>query len=120
MISRRQFLVYLGASAALAATAPLLMAAAGERVIHIDGHRFEWVPSTITIAAGEAVVLEILVSDVVMGFNLPDLKLRADLVPGRPVRLRLPPQPAGELPFLCDVFCGSGHENMSGVIKVVA
>ncbi|MDN0077443.1 cupredoxin domain-containing protein [Crenobacter sp. SG2303] len=120
MISRRQFLIGLGGGMAIAATTPLLMAAGSERVIHITARRFEYTPSTVTIAAGEAVILEILVSDVVMGFNLPDLKLRADLVPGQPARLRLPPQPAGELPFFCDVFCGSGHENMNGVIKVVA
>ncbi|MCW3479174.1 cupredoxin domain-containing protein [Neisseriaceae bacterium JH1-16] len=120
MLNRRQLLCYLGGATALAATAPLLMAAGSERVIRIAGRRFEWTPSTVEVKAGEAVVLEILVSDVVMGFNLPDLKLRTDLVPGRPARLRLPPQPVGELTFLCDVFCGSGHENMTGVIKVVA
>lgn len=119
MTTRRTFLRTLLGGGALAACAPLLLAAAPERVIHINAKRFEFTPSTLTINAGEAVVLEILVSDVVMGFNLPDLKLRTDLIPGRPARLRLPPQPVGELAFLCDVFCGSGHENMNGIIKVV-
>jgi len=26
----------------------------------------------------------------------------------------------GEFIFLCDVFCGSGHENMEGTMRVVA
>lgn len=120
MGNRRTFLRALLGGGVLAAAAPLLRAASSGRVIHIDAKRFEFTPSTITVKAGEAVTLEILVSDVVMGFNLPDLKLRTDLIPGRPARLMLPPQPAGELPFFCDVFCGSGHENMSGTIKVVA
>lgn len=120
MTTRRAFLHTLLGGSVLAAGVPLLHAATSERVIHIDAKRFEYTPSTITIEAGEAVVLEILVSDVVMGFSLPDLRLRTDLIPGRPARLSLPPQPAGELVFLCDVFCGSGHENMNGVIKVIA
>jgi cytochrome c oxidase subunit 2 len=119
MATRRDFLHALFGGGALAAITPFLLAAAPERGIHIDAKRFEYTPSTITIQAGEAVVLEILVSNVVMGFSLPDLKLRTDLIPGRPSRLSLPPQPVGELVFLCDVFCGSGHENMNGVIKVV-
>lgn len=119
MTTRRNFLRAVLGGSVLAASAPFLIAAAPERVIHIDARRFEYTPSTIIIQAGEAVVLEILVSDVVMGFSLPDLKLRTDLIPGRAARLRLPPQPAGELAFLCDVFCGSGHENMTGTIKVV-
>lgn len=118
MITRRALLRALLGGSALAACAPLLIAAAPERVIHIDAKRFEFTPSALTIPAGEAVVLEVLVSDVVMGFSLPDLKLRVDLIPGRPARLRLPPQPAGELAFMCDVFCGSGHENMTGTITV--
>jgi len=119
MLNRRQLLCYLGGATALAATAPLLLAAGNERVIRIAARRFEYTPSIVEVKAGEAVVLEVTVSDVVMGFNRPDLKLRTDLIPGQPARLRLPPQPVGELAFLCDVFCGSGHENMSGTIKVV-
>jgi cytochrome c oxidase subunit 2 len=118
MQSRRAILRSLLGGGVLAAAAPLL-SAASERVIHIDAKRFAFTPSEITVRAGEPVVFEILVSDVVMGFNLPDLKLRTDLIPGRPARLRMPPQPVGELPFFCDVFCGSGHEEMSGVVKVV-
>jgi cytochrome c oxidase subunit II len=33
-------------------------------------------------------------------------------------RLRLVPERAGEFPFLCDVFCGDGHEGMSGLLVV--
>lgn len=30
------------------------------------------------------------------------------------------PDKVGEFTFVCDVFCGSGHENMEGTIRVVA
>jgi cytochrome c oxidase subunit 2 len=36
------------------------------------------------------------------------------------VRLAFTPDRPGEFEFVCDVFCGSGHEDMGGVIKVLA
>jgi cytochrome c oxidase subunit 2 len=66
------------------------------------------------------VVLELFAPEVEMGFSAPDLGIDADLPPGKPVRLELTPAKAGEFEFACDVFCGSGHEEMTGVIKVQA
>lgn len=34
-------------------------------------------------------------------------------------RARLVPDKTGSFVFLCDVFCGIGHENMSGKLTVV-
>jgi len=33
-------------------------------------------------------------------------------------RVRFTPDRAGTFPFLCDIFCGEGHEGMSGKIVV--
>ncbi|WP_283149838.1 cupredoxin domain-containing protein [Silvimonas soli] len=95
-----------------------LVRAAEPPVFRISARRFTYTPATLDIPAHQTVILELTVSDIVMGFNLPDLKLRTDLVPGQTARLTLPPLPPGEVPFLCDVFCGSGHEDMSGVLRV--
>ena len=56
--------------------------------------------------------------EVVMGFNLPDYKLRTDIIPGQVSRLTLTADKAGTFPFLCDIFCGDGHEGMSGKLVV--
>jgi cytochrome c oxidase subunit II len=32
--------------------------------------------------------------------------------------VRIVPDKAGTLPFHCDIFCGSGHEEMTGEIVV--
>jgi len=34
--------------------------------------------------------------------------------------LRFTPDKVGTFTFLCDIFCGDGHEGMSGTMKVVA
>jgi cytochrome c oxidase subunit 2 len=36
----------------------------------------------------------------------------------KPVRVKLKPERAGRFGFLCDNFCGSGHEEMAGIIVV--
>jgi cytochrome c oxidase subunit 2 len=90
------------------------------RVIAIRAKKFEYNPSEITLKLGEPVVLEFTTEDVHMGFDAPGLGLSADIVPGRPVRVPFTPGKAGSFDFACDVFCGSGHEEMTGVIKVLA
>lgn len=90
------------------------------RVIAIRAKKFEYTPSEITLKAGEPVLLEFTTDDVHMGFDAPDLGLSADIVPGKAVRVPFTPGKSGRFDFACDVFCGSGHEEMSGVIIVTA
>jgi cytochrome c oxidase subunit 2 len=90
-----------------------------EPVIKISAKKFEYTPRAVTLKKGVPVILELATEDVFMGFNAPDLGVRADIVPGMTVRLRVVPAKAGKVVFLCDVFCGSGHEEMSGLITVV-
>jgi cytochrome c oxidase subunit 2 len=112
-MKRRLFLLLpFFAGAALAQPEP--------RVIAIRAKKFEYTPSEITLKAGEPVVLEFTTDDVHMGFDAPDLELRADIVPDKAVRIPFTPSRAGRFDFACDVFCGSGHEEMSGVIIVTA
>lgn len=90
------------------------------REIDLVAQRFHYTPSEIHIRAGEAVVLRIQSLDFVHGINLPDHGVRADLVPGRINRVALPARPAGVYAFVCDNFCGDGHEEMHGRIVVSA
>jgi cytochrome c oxidase subunit 2 len=89
------------------------------KLIKVSAKRFVFVPSELILKKGEAVEIEVMVADVPMGFSVPDMNTRTDLIPGVVARVRLTPEKIGTFPFLCDVFCGSGHEDMSGVIKVV-
>jgi|SRR5215471_5903070 len=112
----------LAAGMAAATGAVLGAAALGqeEKVVRITARKFTYDPDTITLKQGEPVVLELTSEDVHMGFNVPDFKVRADIFPGKPVRVRLTPDKTGTFEFYCDVFCGSGHEDMAGSLRVVA
>ena len=101
----------------------LLMAAVGTgvgvhaqapREIEIVAQRFKFTPAEIPLKAGEPVVLLLRSLDFAHGFFVPDLDLRTDLMPGRVTRLALTPKNPGRLAFLCDNFCGDGHEGMDG------
>ena len=84
-----------------------------------EGSRLLIVPDQITLKKGETVTLEFHTEDVLMGFSAPDFATRTDIPPGQVMRVTLTPDKAGTFAFLCDVFCGSGHENMNGTLKVV-
>jgi len=91
---------------------------AGEQVIRITAKKFEYHHGEIALKKGVPVVLELTSLDRVHGFNLPDFALRADIVPGRVTRIRFTPGKTGKFVFFCDVFCGDGHDEMSGDLIV--
>jgi cytochrome c oxidase subunit 2 len=90
-----------------------------EKVIRIDAKRFDYSPSELTLKKGEPVILELTSRDVLMGFNLPDLNLRADIIPDKITRVRFVPDKTGSFTFLCDIFCGTKHEEMTGRLTVI-
>lgn len=101
------------------ATAAWVAAQPKELVIRVSAKKFAFTPDTIKLKKGVPVILEFTTEDVLMGFNVPDLKLRADIVPGQSTRVRIVPGKVGKFTFFCDIFCGTGHEEMTGMIIVV-
>lgn len=89
-----------------------------EKVIKITAKKFEYSPNEIRIKKGVPVILELTSLDRVHGFNCPDLGVRADIFPDKISRVRIVPEKAGTYEFHCDIFCGDGHEGMSGTIVV--
>ena len=111
----------LGAAALLAALSRRGLAQPVEpQVIKVVAQRFTYTPGEIRVKAGCPVVLEFTSLDFVHGFSMPDLKVRADLPPGVVTRVPLAAQKPGVYEFLCDNFCGDGHETMHGRMIVEA
>lgn len=90
------------------------------RIIPLTARRFVYEPNEIPVKVGERVVVEIKSLDFVHGMNIPDLGKRLDLVPGRITKLELQPTKPGVIDFVCDNFCGEGHEDMHGRFVVSA
>jgi len=98
-----------------------LLAAAGdpgERVVHVVARKFSYSPDVLELQLGIPVVIELTSADRDHGFSVPELGIRIDVEPGKTARVRVVPQKVGTFDFHCDVFCGSGHEEMAGRIVV--
>jgi cytochrome c oxidase subunit 2 len=92
--------------------------AAEPRAVRIVAKRFTYTPAEVTLKKGEPVVLELVSEDRVHGFKLPAFGIRADVRPKEAVRIPITPDKAGRFTFACDVFCGDGHDDMSGTLVV--
>lgn len=120
MLSRRTWMQHLTATALGAATLEMAVGQTPPREISMRARRFEFVPAEIVLKAGEPVIIAVTSEDFVHGMNIPDLKQRFDLVPGRVTRIALMPREPGVIEFVCDNFCGDGHEEMHGRFVVRA
>lgn len=123
VLSRRLALIrFGGVIAAVFATAFIARNSRAQdqagRVIEIEARRFRYTPNQIVVKRGEVVTLAFRSRDFVHGFSLPDFGIRADLIPERITRVRLQPMQTGRFTFLCDNFCGDGHEDMNGTLIV--
>jgi cytochrome c oxidase subunit 2 len=108
-MSRRELL--LGAAA-------LVLGGAGPAVqtVRITARRFQFDPETVTLVVGRPAILELVSLDRTHGFRIPDLGVGTIIGDRETVRLSLTPERPGRFVFICDRFCGDGHEDMTGVL----
>jgi cytochrome c oxidase subunit 2 len=89
------------------------------QVIKITAKKFEYSPNEIKIKTGVPVVFEFTSLDRIHGFTVPDLGgIRLTIEPGKVNRVTIMAPKAGTYEFHCDIFCGDGHEGMTGRIIV--
>ena len=115
-LQRRKLLI--GATITGISAFTFAIAQSPERTIKVVAKKFVFTPAKIQLKKGVPVVLEFTTLDVLMGFNAPDFGIRTDIFPKTPSSIRFTPNKTGEFTFFCDVFCGNGHEEMTGTILV--
>ncbi len=107
---------YVHQQAVLQSTPPAMPN--NEQIIRVSASSFEFMPSEITVKKGVPVILQLVSRDRHHGFKLAAFQVRADIAPGAVQTVRFTPDKTGKFTFICDVFCGDGHEDMSGTITV--
>lgn len=121
LLPRRTLLRAAAAVGLIAATGRIpILAQPKPRIIPMLAKKFTYEPSEVTLKLNEPVTFRLTSADVVMGFSVPDFKTRGTIIPGQTTEVSMTPDKIGEFTFVCDVFCGSGHEDMEGTIRVVA
>src|SRR5258708_6772222 len=115
---KRRRLLAAGVASAGAAVWAAGLAPPEEEGVPLPAREVEFTPAEITLEKGVPVVLELTSDEVTMGFYAPEFKADLEIIPGQVARLRLVPDKVGTFEFICDVFCGEGHEDMTGKIHV--
>lgn len=86
--------------------------------IKITAKRFEFEPGTITVPTGKPVRLLITSTDVQHGFSIKELGISRDIKANATTIVEFTPTRAGIFQFHCSVYCGTGHEDMTGELIV--
>jgi len=91
------------------------------RVIEVVAKRFAWEPAEIQVTVGERVRLVLRTADGLHGIELKKFKISKEIPRGnKPVTVEFTADEAGRFPFLCSEYCGDGHDDMKGVLVVLA
>jgi cytochrome c oxidase subunit II len=121
MKMRRQFMGLALIAAVSASTGYVVAALAADAQpvrIALTATKFAFSSKEIVVRKGRPVTLVLTSPDFVHGFSVPDFKLRRDVPPGKTVEVTFTPDRAGRFIFLCDNFCGEGHDQMAGLLVV--
>jgi cytochrome c oxidase subunit II len=106
-----------------AAPRPVVAAAqvAEPRVIEVVAKRFTWEPAEIQVTVGERVRLVLRTADGLHGIELKKFKITKEIPRGnKAVTVDFTADEAGRFPFLCSEYCGDGHDDMKGMLVVLA
>ena len=102
-----------------AASAP--SAAQGEpREIKIVAKRFAFEPARVEVTDGERVRLVVTSADGVHGIEIKKFKVNKRVPRGGEVAIEFVASAVGEFRILCSEYCGDGHDDMKGMLVVLA
>jgi len=73
----------------------------------------------IYLPVGRPVVIRLRTFDVIHSFFVPEFRMKQDLLPGYPTRIKFTPTREGEFDLACAELCGLGHYTMKGKVHVV-
>jgi cytochrome c oxidase subunit 2 len=96
---------------------PVAKAAPGAD-IYMLARTFEWWP-ILELQKGQSYRLHLSALDVQHGFSLQPVGINIQIHPGIEHIVTLTPTQAGQFGVVCNEYCGLGHHQMTGRIRVV-
>jgi cytochrome c oxidase subunit II len=97
--------------------------------ISVIGQSFSWIfiypneketENLMVVPVGKPVKLNLTSDDVLHSLYIPSFRIKIDAVKGMNTYAWFLPEKTGEYDFQCAEFCGSGHSDMVGKLKVVS
>jgi cytochrome c oxidase subunit II len=105
--------------------------------IEINAHQWAWtaryagadgqfnteddivVLNDIVVPQGAPVIFQVTSTDVIHGFNVPEMRMKVDAVPGTVTRMWFQPKDTGVFEIICAQHCGANHYKMRGTVTVL-
>ena len=75
---------------------------------------------TVVIPANETIYFNVTARDWIHAVHVPALGLKQDAIPGQNYLLRFTATTPGEYQLYCAEYCGTGHSQMLGTVRVVS
>ncbi|MGE0491304.1 MAG: cytochrome c oxidase subunit II [Vulcanimicrobiota bacterium] len=73
----------------------------------------------LVVPRGQKVLLRMISEDVIHSFDLPEFRLKHDVLPGRYSQLWLEADQVGVFHLFCAEYCGTDHAKMVGQVEVL-
>ncbi len=73
----------------------------------------------IVIPQGAPVIFEVTSADVIHGFNVPNMRMKVDAIPGTVTRMWFQAKETGVFEIVCAQHCGVNHYKMRGTVTVL-
>ncbi len=86
--------------------------------VYILGQAWSYQPAQITIPKGATVTFYVTSKDVIHGFDLQGTNINMMIIPGQISTLTATFDTPGEYKFICNEYCGIGHQTMFGTLVV--
>ncbi len=96
--------------------------------ISVIGQSFSWIliypneketENLLVVPVNKPVKLNLTSDDVLHSLYIPAFRIKIDAIKGMNTYAWFLPEETGEYDFQCTEFCGSGHADMVGTLKVV-
>ena len=84
----------------------------------IKASQFKFEPSKIEVKFGDKVRITAYSEDVSHGLALPEFEVYLYLEKNNPKTIEFIADKSGKFQYLCNTFCGEGHDSMKGEIIV--
>ena len=78
-----------------------------------------FVPRELELPVGSEVTIYVTSPELQHALDIRDTNVNMQVVPGQVSKLTFEFDEVGELPYVCNEYCGQGHAAMFGVVIVV-
>jgi cytochrome c oxidase subunit 2 len=96
--------------------------------VEVIGHQFYWefvypnghsTQGELVVPEDRRIRLEVTATDVFHNFGVPELRAKADAIPGQQTDTWMIAEETGTYQANCYELCGAGHSHMTGTVRVV-